>query len=84
VSRSGRGNRLTLALVSSKETPADESASQRQECFVDVSPLLVADSQAAKLIEPSECSFYHPTPSTQSTTVFSVSLGEPRPDPANS
>jgi hypothetical protein len=70
--------------ICSKEVPADESTSKRQECLVDVGSLFVPDAQAAKLIEPGEGSFYHPTPSAQPTTVFGVSLGEPRPDPTNS
>jgi hypothetical protein len=53
----------------------DESASQRQECFVDVSPLSIANAQAAKLTKPGEGSFYYPPPSAQSTAVFCVSLG---------
>jgi hypothetical protein len=51
---------------------------------MDIGSLFVTHAQAAKLIEPGEGSFYHPPPSAQPTTVFGVSLGEPRPDPTNS
>jgi hypothetical protein len=49
----------------SKEVPADQSASKRQECLVDIGSLFIPDAQAAKLIEPSESSLYDPPPSTQ-------------------
>ncbi len=47
-----------------------------------VSPLLVTNTQSAKLIQPSEGSFYDPAPSAQSAAMLSVSLGEPRHDVA--
>jgi len=43
---------------------------------VDVSPLFIANAQAAKLIEPGKGSLYDPPPSAQPTAVFCVSLGE--------
>ena len=43
---------------------------------MDVGPLFIAHSQAAKLIEPSESSLYHPPPSAQSTTMFGIALSE--------
>jgi hypothetical protein len=51
---------------------------------MNVRSLFVPHSQTPKLIEPGEGSFYYPPPSTQSTAMFSVSLGEPRSNPANS
>ncbi len=51
---------------------------------MDVSSLFVANAQAAKLIKPSEGSFYYPPPSAHSTAVFGVPLSEPRRDPTNS
>jgi len=45
---------------------------------VHVSPLLVTNTQSAKLIQPSEGSFYDPAPSAQSAAMLSVSLGEQR------
>ncbi len=45
---------------------------------MDVGALFVTNAQAAKLIKPSKGSFYYPPPSTQSTAMLSVSLGEPR------
>jgi hypothetical protein len=49
---------------------------------VDVGPLFVSDAQAAKLIQPSERPFHHPSPLAQSTAVFSVAFCEARYDVA--
>jgi hypothetical protein len=49
---------------------------------MDVGPLLIANAQAAKLIEPRESSFNHPAPSAQSTAMFGVSLRKERDDVA--
>ena len=68
----------------SEEVPADESTSERQECLVDVSALFIANAQAAKLIEPGKGSLYDPPPTTQPTAMFSISLGDRRPNPTNS
>jgi hypothetical protein len=67
-----------------QKIPTDECTSKGQECLMNVRSLLVPHSQTAKLTEPGEGSFYYPPPSTQSTAMFSVSLGEPRSNPANS
>src|SRR4029077_3912570 len=80
-SRRGRGGSTISLLICSEVVPADESTSKRQECFVDVSSLFIANAQAARLTKPGEGSFYYPPPSAQSTGVFGVSLGEPRVDP---
>jgi len=50
---------------------------------MDVGSLLVANTQAAKLIKPSEGPFHHPSPSAESTAMFGVALGEPRNDVAS-
>jgi hypothetical protein len=70
------------ALTPAQGIPADESASKGQECLVDVGPLFVSDAQAAKLIQPSERPFHHPSPLAQSTAVFSVAFCEARYDVA--
>jgi hypothetical protein len=49
---------------------------------VDVGPLFVSDAQVAKLIQPSERPFYHPSPLAQSTAMFGVALCEVRYDVA--
>lgn len=49
---------------------------------MDVSSFLVTDTQSAKLIQPGESSFHHPSPSAQSTAMFCVALGEPGHDVA--
>ena len=59
-----------------QEVPADHSASQRQECLVDIGSLVIAHPQTAKLIEPRKCPFYYPAMPTQATAMFSVSLRE--------
>jgi len=64
--------------------PAEESARQGQKCFMDVSPLFIAHTQTAELIEPSEGALHHPPPPAQSTAMFGVTLGEPRHDMAGS
>ena len=67
-----------------QEVPADQSASQRQECLVDVGSLFIAHAQAAKLIKPRKSPFNYPAMPTQDTAMFSVSLREQGPDPSNS
>jgi hypothetical protein len=47
---------------------------------MDVSSLLIADPKAAKLIEPTKGSFYHPSPSSQTTAVSGVAFGNQRDD----
>jgi len=39
---------------------------------MDVGPLFIANTQATKLIEPSERPFYHPAPLPQSAPMFRV------------
>jgi hypothetical protein len=78
------GEKLLVLTTGSQKMPTDECTSKRQECLMNVRSLLVSHSQTPKLIEPGEGSFYYPPPSTQSTAMFSVSLSEPRSNPANS
>jgi len=68
--------------ISSQKIPTDESTSNRQECFVDISALFEAHSQPTKLIQPSEGSLYHLAPAAQSSAMCGVPLCEPRFDPA--
>ena len=49
---------------------------------MDVGSFLIANSQSAKLIQPCERTFHYPTPSAQSTAMFSVSFGKPGHDVA--
>ena len=65
-----------------QDVPANESAGKGQKCLMDVGSLLIANTQAAKLIKPSEGPFHHPSPSAQPTAMFGVALGEPRNDVA--
>ena len=39
---------------------------------MDVGALLVADTQASKLIEPGKAPLYHPSPSAKSTAVLGI------------
>lgn len=57
-----------------ESVPAEESAGQSQKRFMDVGPFLKADSQAAELIQPSECPFDDPSPSAQPAAMFGVAL----------
>ena len=71
------------SIVPFENVPAEESASQDQKRFMDVGPLFVANTKAAKLIKPRESPFNHPAPSAQSAAMFGVALGEPRHDVAD-
>ena len=65
-------------LYGQDKVPADEhQPSRNRSCWV-VDPLLLANTQPAKLIQPSEGSFHNPAPSAQSVAMLSVSLGEHR------
>src|SRR5260370_41383240 len=78
------GERVLVSTTGSQKLPTNECPSKGQECPMNVRSLLIPHSQTPKLIEPGEGSFYYPPPSTQSTAMFGVSLGEPRSNPANS
>ena len=56
----------------SENTPADQSAAEGREGFVDVVTLLITNPKAAKLIEPTKCSFNYPSPSPKTTAMFGV------------
>ena len=45
---------------------------------MDVGPLLIANAQAAKLVEPSKAPLHDPPPSAQSTAVLGVTLCQER------
>jgi hypothetical protein len=45
---------------------------------MDVGSLLIADAKTAKLIEPTKCSFDHPSPSPQTAAVSGVAFGNHR------
>lgn len=47
---------------------------------MDVGSLLIADTKATKLIQPTEGSFYDPAPTSQPTAMFPVSLRDERDD----
>jgi len=49
---------------------------------MDVGSFLVANTQSAKLIQPSEGPFHYPPPSTQSTAMLSVTHRQQRQDTA--
>jgi hypothetical protein len=66
--------------ISSQEAPADQSATQGQECLVNVRPLFVAHPQPPELIQPGEGPFHDPSPSPQSAAMFGVALRKKRDD----
>jgi hypothetical protein len=47
---------------------------------MNVRPLLVANAQPSELIQPSECPFHYPPPSTQPGAVVGVALCKKRDD----
>jgi hypothetical protein len=65
-----------------EDIPAEESTGHGQESSVNVGSLLMANSQSTKLIQPSKSPFHNPSPSPQSTAMFSVALCKKRYDAA--
>jgi hypothetical protein len=63
VSESTRKHLVTHHLLHPQEVPTDQSTSKLKKCLMDIGSLFVTHAQAAKLIEPGEGSFYHPSPS---------------------
>lgn len=43
-------------------SPADEYAGKREEGLVDIGSALVADTQPAETVKPTECAFDNPAP----------------------
>ena len=41
---------------------------------MNVRPLFITNTQPPELIEPRKGSFYHPTPASQTTAVFGITL----------
>ncbi len=64
--------------VATQKSPADQNASESQECFVDVGSFLVTNAQAAEPVQPGESPFHYPRPSAQSTAVIGVTHHEQR------
>ena len=56
--------------------PADQRTPQRQKRLVDVGPLVVADAQAAKLIEPSKRPLHDPAKPAQATPVLGAAQSQ--------
>jgi hypothetical protein len=69
-------NRFSCAAF--KSIPADQSATQGQECLVKVRPFFVAHAQSPALIQPSERPLDDPAPSAQSAAMFGVALRKKR------
>jgi hypothetical protein len=65
-----------------ESVPAEESAGQGQKRFVYVCPFLIANSQAAELVQPSERPLHYPAPSAQPAAMFGVTHREQRHDAA--
>ena len=63
---------------------ADEGTAEREERFVDVGPLVVADTEASKLIEPGKCPLDDPPPSSQTPAVLGAAHRQQRHDAASS
>jgi len=71
---------LLLGVLLRESFPAEESAGQGQKRLVYVCPFLIANSQAAELIQPSECPLHYPAPSPQSAAMLGVALRKKRHD----
>ena len=56
--------------------PADQRAPEREECLVDVGPLVIPHPKAAKLIEPSKRALHDPPPPTQATPMRGAAHGQ--------
>src|SRR5262249_62347851 len=75
--------RLTRRPSLPKGLPADQCAPKRRERLVSVGPLVVANAQAAKLIQPRKRPFHHPAPAPQATAVLRSTHGQQRMNVAN-
>ena len=61
----GQGKRITHSnrfQNPSHRKPADHRAHEREECLVDVSPLVIPHAKAAKLVEPRKRPLHDPPP----------------------
>jgi hypothetical protein len=64
--------------------PTDQRAPEREESLVNVGSLLVAHSQAAKLVQPGKCTLNDPPPMAQATLMRRAPHGEQRENMASS
>jgi hypothetical protein len=64
----------------SQRPPANQRTAERQKRLVDVGPLVVADAQAAKLVEPGKCPLDYPPPPAQATPVLGAAHRQPGHD----
>src|SRR4029450_12525817 len=62
----------------------NQRTAEREERFVDVGPLVVADTEASKLIEPGKCPLDDPAPSSQTAAVLGAAHRRQRQDAASS
>jgi hypothetical protein len=65
-----------------ENVPAEEGARQGNECLVYVCPFLIANTQAAELIQPSERPLHDPPPSSQPAAMFGFAHRKQRHDAA--
>jgi hypothetical protein len=63
-----------------QEFEADEAAADREEGFVDVVAALVADAEAAVLVEPGDRALDHPALLSESGAVWALGPGDLRLD----
>ncbi len=64
--------------------PADQRAPEGQKCLMDVGPLVVADAQAAKLIQSSKGALDDPPPPAQATPLRRATPLHERANPTRS
>ena len=61
-----------------KLTPTDQGAADFEECFVNSRQSFVADSEAAKPMQPGDGAFHDPAGFSQAATVFGIASGNLR------
>src|SRR5262249_10149647 len=64
--------------------PTNQRTAEREKRSVDVGPLVVADTEASKLIEPGKCPLDDPAPSSQTAAVLGAAHRQQRQDAASS
>jgi len=53
-----------------ENVPADEGATEFEECFVNVGPTLEANAKTTEIVEPCMSAFDHPAKFAETATVF--------------
>lgn len=65
-----------------QSSEADQTFAKFHESFMDIGSAFKSDSEAAKLVEPTQGAFGYPAIDSQSTCVRRVALGKVRFNPS--